>query len=245
MQLTRIDIYNLTLGNLKIGQRVASLNDETTREFMLPQNYDLAMASLLAMHDWSFATVSRKLARVTVLKDEHTQPGHPGNLAEDMIATQWRHSWVYPPDAARILQVGKVLFYAEVEPTLSYPERYEGKDRSEQDDFFDFRCDLPWEIVDGPGGRVLRTEHDQACARYLSNAVPEAKWPPLFVNAFTWALASNLTRAINASDADADYRMRQAQYYLELARRADAEEMGRPRPRNGNWIESRFDRFRR
>lgn len=210
MKLTRVDLYNLALGNIKMGKKVGSLDDETAREFQLPQNYDLSLATLMAMHDWSFAAVSAKLARVADAPAVKTLP------------EMWRHGWAYPADCVRILAIGRA-------GEDSHPEK-----------LFDFSGEWPWIAENGSAGRILRTRHDQACARYLSDAVPVSDWPAAFVAAFTWALAANITRANNASDSDADYRMKQAEYYFQLAKIADAEETGPVSPRRGGWMEARF-----
>ncbi|MCD8350083.1 MAG: hypothetical protein LUC93_05655 [Planctomycetaceae bacterium] len=204
MRLTRVDLYNLALGNIKIGRKVGSLDDETAREFMLPQNYDGALATLLALHDWSFATVFATLAQVADAPALKTGTG------------LWLYGWAYPGDCVRVLDVGAVL-----------------------DGALDFTTGRPWFLENGRAGRILRTEHTHACARYLSDAVPVTDWPPSFVLAFTWVLASNLTRAVNADDKDADYRMKQAEYYIQQAKIADAEEIGPVAVHPGNWMEAR------
>ena len=209
MKLTRVDLYNLALGNIKMGKKVGSLDDETAREFQLPQNYDVTLATLMAMHDWSFATVSVKLARVA------------GPAVWRQIRTPWIYGWAYPADCVRMLNVGTV--------------RRDGG----ADELYDFSHDSPWNVENGDAGKIIRTYHDHACARYLSDAVPVSDWPAAFVAGFTWALASNITRANNASDSDADYRMKQAEYYVQQAKIADAEELGPAPRRHGGWMEAR------
>ncbi len=104
----------------------------------------------------------------------------------------------------------------------------------------DFHRLFPWDVMSGESkGRVIRTWHDHACARYLSNAIPEAMWPASFVNALTWALASEITRAANASDSDADYRMKQAQAAFEAAKLADVRDNGDGYRIPGDWVLSR------
>lgn len=214
MKLTRVDLYNLALGNIKMGKKVGSLDDETTREFQLPQNYDVTLATLLSVHDWSFAVVSAKLARVA------------SPAAWRNIRTPFVYGWAYPADCARMLDIGAAL--------------EAGHGAADAGELFDFAHAYPWAVENGADGKILRTSHDHACARYLSDAVPVSDWPPAFVAAFTWALASNITRANNASDSDADYRMKQAEYYLQLAKTADAEELGPVPPRRGAWMEARL-----
>lgn len=213
MKLTRVDLYNLALGNIKMGRKVGSLDDETAREFQLPQNYDLTLATLMAMHDWSFAAVSAKLARVA------------SPAAWRHIRTPWMYGWAYPADCVRMLDVGMV--------------RQDGCEGTGTDELYDFSHNRPWSVENGDAGKIIRTYHDQACARYMSDAVPPSDWPAAFTAAFAWALASNITRANNASDSDADYRMKQAEYYFQLAKIADAEELGAAPPRRGGWLEAR------
>lgn len=227
MKMTRIDVYNLALGNIKTGKRVASLDDETTREFMLPQNYDLALASLMAMHDWNFTTLSAKLAAVTPFTPEATP----------MVA--WRHGWAYPADAVKILSVGRAIDITDPEALANHLIDPTKNPRPEARYEFDFLVPRPWDVWNGKGGKIIRTEHNNACARYLSDAIPVADWPAPFVAAFSWALSANITRAINGQDADADYRMKQAEYYFQQAVRADVGEMGAAPHRHGDWIELR------
>lgn len=204
MKLTRVDLYNLALGNIKMGKKVGSLDDETAREFRLPQNYDVTLATLMSMHDWSFAAVSAKLARVA------------GVPAVRGLPATWRYGWAYPADCVRVLGVGEA-----------------------SGDTLDFSAERPWIVENGSAGRIVRTGHDHACARYLSDAVPVSDWPAAFVAAFAWALASNITRASNTSDSDADYRMKQAEYYFQQAKIADAGETGAAPQRHGGWMEAR------
>ena len=212
MQLTRVDVYNITLGKVKIAKRVSSLTDETVRRYMLSQVYELVLASLLERHPWSFATKSAKLGKAE--GDEQTF----------LPNSMYRYSWVYPHDCHKILAVGE-----------------EGEDSA-----MFFHRHLPCEVVMGAASaRVIRTDHDRACIRYLSNAVPEAMWPAAFVQAMTWAMASEITRAENASDSDADYRMQQASVALEAARRADVQDSGGGYRIPGDWILSRTISFER
>ncbi|MCD7895717.1 MAG: hypothetical protein LUG50_03460 [Planctomycetaceae bacterium] len=211
MKVSRVDLYNLALGNIKIGRKVGSLDDETAREFMLPQNYDGALATLMSMYDWSFATVSTTLARVADAPVVKT------------ATAAWNYGWAYPSDCVRILEVGTVTGHS-------------GDGNAWQ---FEYTEEWPWTVENRLSSRILRTAHGNACARYLSDAVPPTDWPPAFVLAFTWILAANITRAVNADDRDADYRMKQAEYYIQQAKIADAEEIGRAAPRPGGWLEAR------
>ncbi len=206
MQMTRVDVYNITLGKVKIAKRVSSLTDQTVRRYMLPQVYELVLASLLERHPWSFATKTAKLGK-TEVDGEILLPN-----------SLYRHAWVYPHDCCKILAVGE---YDESRGML-------------------FHRRLPWEVSTGAANaRAILTSHDRAGIRYLSNKVPEALWPAAFVQAMTWAMASEITRAENASDADADYRMQQASAALEAARRADVQDNGGGHRIPGDWVLSR------
>ncbi len=202
MKLTRVDIYNLALGNIKIAQRVASLDDKAVRNFMLSQNYDLALSSLLAAHEWSFATINAKLAKIE-------------SIQEALPTMAYAHSWVYPEDCEKVLRIGS--FHT----------------------VFDFQHSHSWDIVHSKHGRAIRTQHDHAAIKYITNDIPEARFPPLFVEALAWTLASKITRSESASDTDSDYRMQQARTYLDAAIKTDVMEMGPVIPRDGDALEFR------
>lgn len=210
MGLSRIDIYNMALSCIRVGEPVGDVDDETVRRYLLPQSWEFVLSQLLGRHQWSFATIDRKLAKVEGNRPE----GAP--LAVEAAAV-YRWTWVYPVDCHKLIAVGRLC-----------------------GDHVDFATKYPWDVQAGEHfARVINTMHDHAHARYVSDAVPEAYWPGAFTNAFVWALPAQITRAINASDSDSEYRLKQAQEAFLVARDADIEEQGRAIPRNGNLIESR------
>ncbi len=134
MSQSRVDIYNLALGCIRVGERVSAVDDEIAREYMLPQFYAMTMSGIMSRHDWSFAIVNRKLGLVDGNRWDHDTEGdirkHAGKVHEVAPAALYGWRWIYPADCQKLIEVGIV-----------HPVREKGC--SDITNIFDFAQRLP------------------------------------------------------------------------------------------------------
>jgi len=98
MGLSRVDIYNMALSCIKVGEIIDHVDDEAARRYLLPQMWTLTLPQLLARHEWKFAKINKKLAKI-----ESDRP----DIDADAAAV-YRWTWTYPADCALMLNVGKL-----------------------------------------------------------------------------------------------------------------------------------------
>jgi hypothetical protein len=91
---SQMDIVNLAIRNLALGNLLASLEDDDDVAQRIKANYDVCLDELLAEFAWSFATRNAKLARL----DDFT-PFHDGGW-------HWSHAYARPNDCVLVLKVG-------------------------------------------------------------------------------------------------------------------------------------------
>jgi len=147
---------------------------------------------------------------------------HPWNFASDRAtlsevlpvpAFGWAHKFALPSDFLRLLQLNDV---ADDEGVKSY------------------------EIEKGG---LLLTDEEIAQIRYTARVTDESKYDPLFIEAFSTKLASEIARPITGGTNDGQTLLaRYENVILPRARRTDANET-RPRQRL-NFLESNLVRSR-
>lgn len=169
-----ITICNLALARLGDEATVASISppEGSAQAEHCERFYPIARDTLLAMHEWGFATRCVALAPLA----------SNGPQA-------WRFSYALPADNIRPVSV-----LSPSPPNI--PQRYAAE-----------------------GGNIL-TDQAGALLRYVWRATDVSRFPPLFVDALAWLLASYLAGVVLKGDAGAAMSKSCLQFFSAMADRA-------------------------
>lgn len=145
-------------------------------------------------------------------------------IATPVEAAHWRYAYSFPTDALRVLRVG--------EPTALMA----GAD-SEGADF---------EVLTGSGGeRYVVTDWPGAACKFTIDVPDPARWSPLFTDAMSWYLASQLAGPMIQGETGRNEARRMLQEFrlvLGEAERSDANQKQAKREREGHtpsWMRGR------
>lgn len=168
--MSQIALWNLALSRLGDTANVASPDERSRQAELCRMFYDSARRSVLQMRNWSFATKTRALPLV---------------LADDAADRRWAFTYDYPEDALHLFH----LFPAGAPQSVPHTDSA----RATEPDFYP-----PAQIGDFEVGinylnqKVVYTNMDQAVARFVVDIVDTGRWSPLFNEALSWFLASQI-----------------------------------------------------
>lgn len=176
-----VDICNLALAHLGDNATVASIEppEGSAQAEHCARYYPIARDSLLTMHAWSFAMKRAALAAVS----------NPWPM--------WKYSYALPADCSTALAVlppealddYSTRFTPAMAPTWYYAPTIAAGTYMPQS----FTVE----------GGVLYTNQENAVLRYLSLVTDTTRFPPLFVLALSWHLASMLAGPLVKGDVGA------------------------------------------
>ncbi|MFJ1253423.1 hypothetical protein [Cupriavidus sp. CuC1] len=218
---SEVDIANLALGHLGDNAVVASLNppDGSAQADHCARFYPIARDSLLEMHNWGFATKRIKLALLSSAWPEWTYAYAQPNDALNLLA-------VLPPDATDDYNMVPGYQTNNVPVTLGtgyVPQPYSAE-------------------ADDSGNNIIYTDQVSAVLRYTARVTDVTKFPPLFIMALAWHLASMLAGPIIKGDAGAAEAKRCAammQAWLSKAVESDANQRRIAPAHTVGWISGR------
>lgn len=146
----------------------------------------------------------------------------PLTLAPEMA--HWRYAYSFPADALRVFRVGE-------------PYSLTGSPDAEGADF---------EVITlQDGGRAVLTDWPEAACKFTIDVTDTAKWSPLFTEALTWYLASQLAGPLIQGETGRNEARRMLQEFrmvLGEAERSDANQKQSKREREGHtpaWMKGR------
>lgn len=179
---SEVDIANLALARLGDSATVSSMNppDGSSQAEHCARFYPIARDSLLDMHEWGFATKRVILAQLT-----NAWP-------------QWAYSYAVPSDSMTLLAVLAPNSTDDYSSGLVLSETLSGAVNTGSGIY------TPQEFVteaDANGNEVIYTNQVNATLRYTARVTDTTKFPPLFVDALGWLLASNLAGPVLKGDA--------------------------------------------
>jgi hypothetical protein len=222
---SEVDICNLALGHLGDNATVASLDppEGSPQAEHCARFYPIARDALQEMHSWNFCTKRTTLA-----------------LLDGVSYTQWRYVYaepagvvgviaVLPPDAADDYSAAVPMPYAQLDG--GYPPGQ------------GIYTPQPFSIeTDDLGRSLVLTNQENAVLRYTGITTDTTKFPPMFVMALSWQLASMLAGPIIKGDAGAAEAKRcemQMARWLSKAMESDANDR-RIHPRQSvSWMVNR------
>ncbi|WP_369952271.1 hypothetical protein [Ralstonia syzygii] len=215
---SEVDIANLAIGHLGDNAIIASLNppDGSAQADHCARFYPIARDSLLEMHTWDFATKRIQLSSL----------GSPW--------PEWQYMYAMPNDALNLLAPDAADDYTTVPgyQTNGVPVTA-GLGYNPQP----FASE-----IDANGNSVIYTNQVNAVLRYTVRVTDVTKFPPLFIMALSWHLASMLAGPILKGDAGAAEAKRCAamlQMWLGKALESDANQRRIAPAQNVGWIAGR------
>lgn len=101
---------------------------------------------------------------------------------------------------------------------------------------------IPFEVALRENGEVrcILTDRANAVLRFTRDVEQPALFSPLFVQAFSWALAASIAPAFTTDRGVQQACLTISQNYINAARTADANEGEREEPREADWIRARL-----
>lgn len=210
LPLSDVDICNLALGFIGHGRKITSLwpADPSQAAQQCEVYYETAVASVLEMHAWSFATRYAVLTAIESDRDE------------------WAYAYTVPELLLRVLNILPQGSYQDVPETMSRA----GQDYAIEQSAATHATsehDHETEVHShGAVSRVLYTNIPNARLRYVEQCEDPRAFTPLFRLAVAWHLASVIAGPIIGGDQGMAVAQRCSQMfsaYLAQARQHDTK----------------------
>jgi hypothetical protein len=168
-----VDICNIALSHIGSDALVASLDppDGSVEAGHCVRFLPLARRAMIQTGGWAFTKRRVELAEV------------------QNVSTTWLYAYALPADC---LHARRVLTKGEVASVFAFADMLEGMSALRLDMLLHDRASADFEIE----GRVLRTNEPEAVLFYVRDVGDVNAFPPTFVSALTWALASYLAGPI-------------------------------------------------
>ena len=207
-----VEICNIALAHLGDDATVASISppEGSAQAEHCARFYPVARDTLLATHNWSFASRRVSLAQVT------------------MPYTMWKYAYACPGD----MMTAVAVLPPDAENDYSiraYPADRYGWGWINQP-FTAAGTYVPQEYsieTDTLGNKVIYTNQEDALLRYQAIVTDTTKFDPLFTMALTWQLASLLAGPVIKGDqgsAEAKRCLQMMTVYLSQARMSDSDQ---------------------
>lgn len=180
-----VDICNQALSHLGDGATVASIDppEGSAQAEHCARFYPMALAALLEMHPWAFATRRVTLAQV------------------DNPSSTWAYAYAQPSDAVNLLAI--------LDPDA--PDDYSSSAVQSADAYDNPYARNPLggaytpqpfsPEINADGDDIILTNQANAVLRYTALVSDTAKFTPLFVEALGWLLASKLAGPVLKGEA--------------------------------------------
>lgn len=174
---SKADIGNLTLGRLRIGQSITTLDDETPTARVLNRFYDQSRQEVLRAFPWGCALRAEALALVA----GQTFPG-------------WTYVYQYPQ---KCLMVRCVADESGMRTAMSLLSRcdYLG--------FTNFIARMPWQtaLKDDNASQVILSDVPNAWVFYTYDLETVGVMQPDLVSTIAWRLAAEAGNPLQADDS--------------------------------------------
>lgn len=206
-----IDICNLALARLGDEANVSSINppDQSAQANYCARFYPMSLASILDDHNWGFATKTATLALVT----------NSNSL--------WDYCYEVPSDMNNIIAV----FDYQAEGDVNYGGNNSGTGindlygQGSADSYINRAASHGNQQAfsleaDALGNNLLYTNQASALLKYAAFVTDASKFPPSFVDALAWKLASNLAGIIVKGDVGVSASIKCIQAYMAALKSA-------------------------
>lgn len=212
-----IDICNLALARLGDEANVSSINppDQSAQANYCARFYPMSLASILDDHNWGFATKTITLALTTCNN------------------SLWDYCYEAPSDMINIIAVfdsaavGDVNYGGVINASGNSSIYGQGSTATFINRSATHGNQQAFSLeVDALGNSLLYTNQASAMLKYVAYVSDTTKFPPSFVDALAWKLASNLAGIIVKGDVGVAASIKCIQAYmaaLENAKESDTQ----------------------
>lgn len=190
-----VSVCNMALSLAGVTKRINSLDEPSVEAQQCKLYIDISRDGLLQEHHWRFATKHAPLA------------------LSDKTHTHWQYVYTYPTDCIRLIRV-----FSEDTSLIGQ----EWLRTAHENTSLRLRT---FELHAMGAGRVILSNLEKAYGEYVSRAVDQTQYPPLFVEALAYRMAMELVVPLAAGNFG--NRDKLAQYYMRAlgkAIEADANE---------------------
>lgn len=222
---SEVDICNLALGHLGDNATVASLEppEGSAQAEHCARFYPIARDALQELHSWNFCTRRVQLAQL-----------------DGVSFSQWRH--VYAEPAGVVSMIAVLPPEAPDDYSAAVPMSFTQFDAGHPTGQGIY-TPQPFALeTDDLGRSLILTNQDNAVLRFTAVTTDTTKFPPLFVLALSWQLASMLAGPILKGDAGAAEAKRcEMQMARWLSKAMESDSKGRNiHPRQSvSWMVNR------
>jgi hypothetical protein len=220
---SEIDICNLALSHLGDTATISSLYppEGSAQAEHCSRFYPIARDGLLEMHTWNFVTRRAYLAPL------------------ETIWPEWQHSYEAPNDMLQIISI--LAPESEGDYSVAIPRPYSQADVPNVGVGIYMPQDFAIE-TDATGRDIILTNQEKAMVRYTARITDTTKFPPLFVTALSWYLASMLAGPIIKGDvgqAEAKRCLATMAQWLGQAQVIDSNQRQIRPQQSTSWIANR------
>jgi hypothetical protein len=201
---SQLDIYNLALAHLDLGQRVASLTEASPQQAYCSLFYDRARKLVLEQCFWTFAT---RAVALTLLLDQVTLP------ASGIVYPGWRFIYAKPIDCLK-MQAVTTQNGIRAQRSLSWfwnPAQTWGPYRPPWTEALDY--------VGTPPGMALDILTDQDSAWGIETIDPPnvGLWPETMIDCVSWQLSTLISGPASANQKAKEMALKMAALSLSRA----------------------------
>jgi hypothetical protein len=185
---SNVEICNVALSRIGIDQYIEDLNDPKPSAVSCNLHLPLCRRAMLADFFWPFAATVRQLAIV----DSVEVPG-------------WAFVYRYPVDCLQAHEITN-----EGGSRIFFWEQYD----------YDPMIRVPFKVLSDPdtvGAQIIATDMDEAWLWYTKDVNDPNQLTPLFRDALSWRIASEIALALRADAQRARYAGEMARQSLNVA----------------------------
>lgn len=195
---SQVDICNLALAN--IGKpNISDINERSTEAKYCRQFYEHTRDTLLGQYPWRFARKTQALAQ----------------LSSNPRSNVWPYAYSRPNDLLKLITVCREIDL----------QRVPAGDLSGYASLSNIADTKAGGVVYDTEGTVIYTELSPAFVVYIWKITDPTRFPPLFVEAFSWALTARLAMPVTRDAKQRNDAITLAKTALETAKVEDANEV--------------------
>lgn len=197
-----VDVANMALSRIGIGDTIESLSDNTHRARKCNQWFEQCRNEVLRDFPWGFANKASQLALVS----GQTYPG-------------WTYVYQYPQECASVRSVADESGMRYATSAFNWPYCW---------DSIPTIYRFPWKLAlkDDGASQVILSDVPEAWVFFTAVVENLNVWPADAISAFAWKLASEIGGPLQAN---ANLILNAAQVYEGLRNRAAAASMNESR----------------
>ena len=207
----QVNICNRALALTGISSTISALDENSGESHICTQYFESTYEAFLAEHAWRFANRTVYLNLI----DTEIYPLD--------IIPGWRFSYQYPGDCLRLLVIKPKSYYFR--DAFGNDNDFGLGSWREDRYFFPLGRPVPnYDTMLGTTGRIIVCNFPEPVAIYTSSAVPNQAHPAIWLEAFTYRLASNMVFSLRGTGESVAQQL--LQIHVRLKSQAIAVDSG-------------------